>query len=84
MPDDGREVLTMEEAAAYLRIGRDKLAELMSRGPEENPLPHWRTSEVNSKHSPALFVRSHLAAWCDREVSRQMGISPLGTIRRAG
>ena len=81
---DFPEVMSYDQVQAYLQVGRDKVADWMNRPPDDNPLPHVRTSDTNSKHSPALFKRSHVDAWLDREVIRQMGITPLGTMRRAG
>lgn len=79
------EVLDMEQVQAYLHVGRDKVVEFMNRSVADNPLPHVRSSEVNSKHSKAIFRRAWIDAWLDREAERQMGIAPFGVaIRRAG
>lgn len=76
--------MNMDQAGQYLQVGRDKLVEFMNRRSDENPLPHIRTSETNSKHSPALFRRTWLDAWLDQECERQMGLGPPGALRRAG
>ena len=82
--DQALEVMNMDQAGEYLQVGRDKLVEFINRRAVDNPLPHIRTSETNSRHSPALFRRAWLDAWLDKECERQTGLAPLDSIRRAG